>query len=110
MKTIQILSTGAALLITVTAVQASPWDFFSRPAPRPPQHHHHHDDHRRPGYQSNRIEARAQVRLRQLGYYRGPIDGQFGRGSRYALIRFQHDRRLPETGRLDHRTVRALRL
>lgn len=53
-------------------------------------------------------EARAQLRLRQLGYYRGSIDGSIGRGTRYAIIRFQADRRLPRTGYLDWRTLRAL--
>ena len=57
-----------------------------------------------------RTEARAQQRLRELGYYRGPIDGDFGRGSRAALSRFQRDRGLRPTGWLDERTIRALRI
>ncbi|MFT3990921.1 MAG: peptidoglycan-binding domain-containing protein [Luteolibacter sp.] len=71
----------------------------------------------RPGYhdrdgrgRSNRVETRAQLRLRQLGYYRGPIDGSFGNQSRKALVRFQRDHRLPMTGKLDSRTLRALRI
>ncbi len=55
-------------------------------------------------------EARAQLRLRELGYYRGSIDGSFGYGSRSALTRFQRDYRLRPTGWLDERTRRALRL
>ncbi len=58
----------------------------------------------------HRTEMQAQLRLRQLGYYRGPIDGIIGRGTRYAIVRFQRDYRLPVTGRLDHRTLRALRV
>lgn len=54
--------------------------------------------------------ARAQSRLRELGYYRGPVDGDFGRGSRAALARFQRDRGLRPTGSLDERTLRALRI
>lgn len=54
------------------------------------------------------LEARAQLRLRQSGYYYGPIDGDFGYGSRRALYRFQRDRHLPMTGYLDWRTRRAL--
>lgn len=68
--------------------------------------HGYHHDHGRP----TRIEARAQLRLRQLGYYRGAIDGSFGKNSRKALVRFQRDHRLPMTARLDYRTIRALRL
>lgn len=56
------------------------------------------------------LEARAQLKLRQLGYYRGPVDGDFGRGSRAALTRFQFRSGLRPTGWLDSRTVRALRL
>jgi len=56
------------------------------------------------------VQARAQQRLRQLGYYRGPIDGAFGPGSKRALVRFQRDHRIPMTGWLDGRTQRALRL
>ena len=54
--------------------------------------------------------ARAQLRLRELGYYRGPIDGAFGRGSQAALVRFQRDNRLRPTGWLDERSRRALRI
>jgi hypothetical protein len=56
------------------------------------------------------IEALAQVRLRELGYYRGGIDGSFGRGSRMALARFQHDHGLRPTGWLDEHTLHALQL
>jgi len=56
------------------------------------------------------LEARAQLRLRSMGYYRGPIDGDFGYGSRRALARFQHDHRLRVSGWLDWPTRRALGL
>jgi len=56
------------------------------------------------------LQARAQLRLRELGYYHGPIDGDFGRGSRRALVRFQRDHRLAMSGWLDPYTIRALRL
>ncbi|MGJ8635066.1 MAG: peptidoglycan-binding domain-containing protein [Luteolibacter sp.] len=57
---------------------------------------------------NDRIEVRAQMRLKRLGYYRGAIDGDFGRGSRAALVRFQHSKRLRPTGSLDSKTIRAL--
>lgn len=55
-----------------------------------------------------RREVQAQIRLRQLGYYRGPIDGDIGPYTRRAISRFQHDRRLPVTGWLDLRTLKVL--
>ncbi|YCM46904.1 peptidoglycan-binding protein (plasmid) [Verrucomicrobiaceae bacterium 227] len=57
---------------------------------------------------NSRIEVRAQVRLQKLGYYRGKIDGIFGRGSRAALVKFQRGKRLKATGTLDKMTIRAL--
>lgn len=70
---------------------------------------HDHRDHGR--YRpAMSLEARAQLRLRQQGYYYGPIDGDFGYGSRRALYRFQRDHRLPMTGYLDWRTRRSLGL
>lgn len=53
-------------------------------------------------------EIRAQLALRQLGYYRGPIDGDIGPYTSRAILRFQRDRGLPMTGWLDVRTLRAL--
>ena len=55
-----------------------------------------------------RKEVQAQIRLRQLGYYHGPIDGDIGPYTSRAISRFQYDRGLPVTGWLDVRTLRAL--
>ena len=57
---------------------------------------------------NDRVEVRAQMRLKRLGFYRGSVDGAFGRGSRAALLRFQHSKHLRPTGSLDSRTLRAL--
>lgn len=51
-----------------------------------------------------------QRRLRELGYYHGPLDGVMGHGTRIALAEFQHDHRLRVTGEPTHRTLRALNL
>jgi peptidoglycan hydrolase-like protein with peptidoglycan-binding domain len=51
-----------------------------------------------------------QRRLRELGYYHGPIDGVLGHRTRIALAEFQHDRRLRVTGEPTDRTLRALDL
>jgi peptidoglycan hydrolase-like protein with peptidoglycan-binding domain len=51
-----------------------------------------------------------QARLRALGYYGGPIDGMWGRGTQASLERFQRHRRLAVTGRLNQATVTAMGL
>lgn len=107
---------------------AAPWNFGSfRRAPEPSRHEERGDRHddRRNDYHGNAyrgndyrgnshrrmsLEARAQFRLRELGYYRGPVDGDFGRRSRSALAKFQYRKGLRPTGWLDYRTQRALRL
>lgn len=51
---------------------------------------------------------RAQVRLARLGYYPGPIDGDFGPMTSRAIRNYQADYGLPITGRLDYRTRSSL--
>jgi len=50
----------------------------------------------------------AQRRLRDLGHYRGTIDGLLGPGTRAAIRTFERDRGLPETSELAGRTAEAL--
>ena len=57
-----------------------------------------------------RTTTAVQERLRRTGYYRGPIDGAWGPGTRLALERFQRDRRLPVTGAPSRETMAALGL
>ena len=52
----------------------------------------------------------AQRALARRGYYRGPIDGDLGPGSRAAIRAWQADCRLAVTGRLDSATLRSLAL
>jgi hypothetical protein len=54
--------------------------------------------------------AAAQEQLARQGYYRGPIDGIFGRGTRRALIRYQSDNGLRVTGDLTSDTLELLGL
>jgi hypothetical protein len=97
-------------LATAGLADAAPWNPFRRHAPEPPRHEENHDRHDGHGRPSDRLEWKAQVRLKKLGYYRGPVDGDFGRGSRAALASFQRRNGLRPTGQLDGRTIRALRL
>src|SRR5437762_1118032 len=51
-----------------------------------------------------------QEQLAQHGYYRGEIDGIFGAETRRAIVRYQSDHGLRETGNLNADTLRALGL
>lgn len=51
-----------------------------------------------------------QQRLRQTGFYRGPVDGVWGAGSQAALERFQKSRGLEANGQLNPTTISSLGL
>lgn len=57
---------------------------------------------------SDDLGASVQVALARRGYYRGPIDGILGSGSRRALRAFQSDEGLAVTGRVTASTLDAL--
>lgn len=131
MKTTPKLALAALMVLSPGPLMASPYfdghyshntfshshfapDYHCTPPPPPvcssvrvPTHHYAPTFR---GHDYYRTERDAQLRLRQLGYYYGPIDGIIGRGSQRAIVRFQRDYHLPPTGWLDHRTLRALRV
>lgn len=51
-----------------------------------------------------------QRRLRQLGHYRGPVDGFYGLSTERAVMAFQKSRGLPVTGHIAWEDLVALRL
>jgi peptidoglycan hydrolase-like protein with peptidoglycan-binding domain len=57
---------------------------------------------------NRRIIAGAQYQLMSRGYYRGRVDGKYGRQMSFALQAFQSNAGLPPTGRLDTATLEAL--
>ena len=59
------------------------------------------------GY-SDSLAADVQQELRRRGYYRGSIDGDIGPASRAAIRRYQADRGLSVTGRIDSTLLRSL--
>ena len=62
-----------------------------------------------PPFRVNRgIIAGAQQQLMGRGYYRGRVDGKYGRQTVFALRAFQSNAGLPPTGRLDTETLEAL--
>ena len=65
-------------------------------------------DERGGRYSPNSMARAVQGELKERGYYRGTVDGQFGAGTASALRAFQRDKGLKVTGRLDERTLKAL--
>lgn len=59
-------------------------------------------------YTSNDIVRRAQTELRREGLYSGRITGQLDAATRQAIERFQEERGLRPTGRLDRETALAM--
>jgi len=57
---------------------------------------------------SDNLAAEVQSELKRRGYYRGPIDGDIGAGSRAAIRAYQADRGLSVTGRIDSALLRSL--
>ncbi|MDD5365396.1 MAG: peptidoglycan-binding protein [Gallionellaceae bacterium] len=53
---------------------------------------------------------KTQDTLRNLGLYRGPLDGELSATTKQSLLQFQQSRSLPGTATLDERTVSALRI
>jgi peptidoglycan hydrolase-like protein with peptidoglycan-binding domain len=49
-----------------------------------------------------------QQRLKDRGYYQGPLDGVIGPGTQAALQAYQRDRGLRVTGVVDSQTLRSL--
>ena len=59
---------------------------------------------------NRRIIAEAQYQLISRGYYRGRIDGSYGRQTAFGLRAFQSSAGLEPTGRVDMETLNALGL
>src|SRR5262245_9083974 len=52
--------------------------------------------------------GRFQGKLRDAGFYRGPLDGRFGGGTESAVIAFQRSKGLSADGKVGARTWAAL--
>jgi peptidoglycan hydrolase-like protein with peptidoglycan-binding domain len=50
-----------------------------------------------------------QARLKQIGWFAGPVTGRYGSVTTKSVKGFQAKRRLPETGEVDQRTLDRLR-
>ena len=58
----------------------------------------------------NNLAVSVQSELAQRGYYHGAIDGEIGSGSRQAIRAFQAAQRLPVTGMIDPKLLKALKI
>jgi peptidoglycan hydrolase-like protein with peptidoglycan-binding domain len=56
------------------------------------------------------LVAHVQEKLRGYGYYRGPVDGLTGAGTRSAVRSYQVDRGIEVTGRIDEALLSDLGL
>ena len=56
----------------------------------------------------NTLAVSVQTKLANQGYYHGQVDGVIGSGSMEAIRRFQADHRLPVTGKIDPKLLKAL--
>ena len=56
------------------------------------------------------LAVNVQRALRSRGYYKGPLDGNIGSGSRSAIRAYQREHGLTVSGRIDTALVRSLRI
>ncbi len=63
-----------------------------------------------PSYQSHSGDSAVQRALARSGYYRGPIDGDIGPGSRNAIARYQQEHGLRVTGTINSSLIHSLGL
>jgi len=61
-------------------------------------------------YAGGSIVSRVQERLAERGYYRGPVDGDAGPGTRSAIASYQADHGLRVTGHINDALLGSLRL
>ncbi|MBN1956949.1 MAG: peptidoglycan-binding protein, partial [Desulfuromonadales bacterium] len=53
---------------------------------------------------------RAQLELIKQGYDPGTPDGKIGKKTTDAIKKYQYDQKLPETGELDEKTLKGLKI
>ena len=61
-------------------------------------------------FRGHSVSASVQRALAERGFYRGPVDGDIGPGSRRAIAHFQEEHGLRPSGEIDEPLLRALRL
>jgi len=61
-------------------------------------------------YTDGSLVSRVQMSLANQGYYRGPIDGDAGPGTRNAIASYQNDQNLNVTGHINGDLLQSLQL
>jgi peptidoglycan hydrolase-like protein with peptidoglycan-binding domain len=98
---------GAAVLIpSISLAQNQP---ASAPEQAPAQTEERQQQQTTPDPYTD-FNKRVQERLKALGFYAGPVNGDIGPNSQAALAQFQLSVPLPASGALDDQTVAALGL
>ena len=120
MKTSHLLLSGIVAMTGLSSASESRADnhhHYWWGAPRPvvvvqpaPVYVHRPYYYQEPVYYSRHhsVAVDVQVALRRRGYYRGPIDGDIGPGSREAIRAYQYDHRLRVTGYITDSLLRSL--
>lgn len=101
MKVRFLMAAGAALLMPLGALAAI--DPVEAPAGTAPQQAPAENPYAD-------FNKRVQEKLHELGFYSGPVNGDFGPNTQAALAQFQLSIPLPASGSLDEQTVAALGL
>jgi peptidoglycan hydrolase-like protein with peptidoglycan-binding domain len=65
-------------------------------------------DYASPPPELDQVVLEAQIRLQEMGYYRGPVDGQIGLETREATRAFRHDAGLSVSGVVDEDLIERL--
>ena len=99
-KTIAGIAGLAVLLVlaVILGTQMFPTNIVGEPTPEPPLHN---------GSQGEKVRM-LQERLKALGYYTDEVDGQFGPGTREAVVTFQQKNGLDADGLAGEETQRVL--
>jgi peptidoglycan hydrolase-like protein with peptidoglycan-binding domain len=98
---------GAAVLIpSISLAQNQP---ASAPEQAPAQTEERQQQQTTPDPYTD-FNKRVQERLKALGFYAGPVNGDIGPNSQAALAQFQLSVPLPASGALDDQTIAALGL
>ena len=90
-------ATAATMGLSVDALLGTPAPAAEAPSPVPPP----------VAVGQDQVRA-VQGRLREMGFYRGPLDGVWGPGTQEAIARFQQSRGLEANSQLNPATLGAL--
>jgi peptidoglycan hydrolase-like protein with peptidoglycan-binding domain len=107
MNSRNLLTTGAALLMSCAAL-AQNEPPATPPGEARPQSTEQANTRQVPADPYAELNKQVQEKLRAMGFYKGPVNGEFGPNTQAALAQFQLSWPLPASGMLDSETLAAL--